>query len=148
MLDHLHSRDIHRLNELLEKLRDKGNTVIVVEHDPDVIKVADYIVDMGPHAGSEGGQVVYEGSFAGLLKADTLTGNHLPSTRPLKDTFRQATGTLPIVHARANNLKDISVDIPTIVLSVVTRVAGAGKSSLINGAFLRQHREAVGIDRV
>ncbi len=73
----LHPRDVHRLNELLEKLRDKGNTVIVVEHDPDVIKVADYVVDMGPHAGSEGGQVVYEGSYAGLLQADTLTGNHL-----------------------------------------------------------------------
>jgi excinuclease ABC A subunit len=144
----LHPRDVHRLNELLEKLRDKGNTVIVVEHDPDVIKVADYLVDMGPYAGSEGGQIVYEGSFAGLLKADTLTGNHLQYTRPLKDEFRQATGTLPIVHARANNLKDISVDIPTGVLTVVTGVAGSGKSSLINEAFLRQHREAVVIDQL
>src|SRR5579859_5209863 len=76
----LHPRDVHRLNELLEKLRDKGNTVIVVEHDPDVIKIADYIVDMGPHAGTHGGQVVYEGSYAGLLEADTLTGNHLLRT--------------------------------------------------------------------
>src|SRR5436305_7440979 len=85
----LHPRDVHRLNELLEKLRDKGNTVIVVEHDPDVIKGADYLVAMGPRAGSEGGQVVYEGDFAGSLKADTLTGNHLQHTRPLKDVFRQ-----------------------------------------------------------
>src|SRR6266568_7284293 len=92
----LHPRDVHRLNELLQKLRDAGNTVIVVEHDPDVIKGADYLVDMGPRAGSEGGQVVYEGGFAGLLKADTLTGNSLLHKRPLKETFRQATGFLPI----------------------------------------------------
>jgi len=143
----LHPRDVHRLNELLEQLRDKGNTVIVVEHDPDVIKVADYVVDMGPHAGSEGGQVVYEGSYAGLLQADTLTGNHLLQTRPIKETFRQARGSLPIVHATINNLKDVSVNIPTGVLTVVTGVAGSGKSSLITEAFLRQHPEAVVIDR-
>lgn len=143
----LHPRDVHRLNELLEKLRDKGNTVIVVEHDPDVIKVADYLVDMGPYAGSEGGQVVYEGNFVGLLKADTLTGNHLQHTRPLKDAFRQATGVLPIAHATINNLKNVSVNIPTGVLTVITGVAGSGKSSLINEAFLRQHREAVVIDQ-
>src|SRR3989440_6363084 len=143
----LHPRDVHRLNELLEKLRDKGNTVIVVEHDPDVIKGADYLVDMGPRAGSEGGQVVYEGDFAGLLKADTLTGNYLLHKRPLKETFRQATGVLPIVHATVNNLKDVSVDIPTGVLTVITGVAGSGKSSLINEAFLRQHQEAVVIDQ-
>lgn len=143
----LHPRDVHRLNELLEKLRDKGNTVIVVEHDPDVIKVADYLVDMGPHAGSQGGQVVYEGDFAGLLKADTLTGNSLLHKRPLKETFRQATGVLSIAHATVNNLKDVSVDIPTGVLTVITGVAGSGKSSLINEAFLSQHREAVVIDQ-
>src|ERR1700730_11086313 len=143
----LHPRDVHRLNELLEKLRDKGNTVIVVEHDPDVIKVADYVVDMGPHAGSEGGQVVYEGSYAGLLQADTLTGNHLLQTRPIKETFRQASGSLPIVHATINNLKNVSVNIPTGVLTVVTGVAGSGKSSLITEAFLRQHQEAVVIDQ-
>ncbi len=143
----LHPRDVHRLNELLEKLRDKGNTVIVVEHDPDVIRRADYIVDMGPYAGSEGGRIVYEGDFAGLLKADTLTGNYLQQARPLKDVFRQATGILPIVHARVNNLKDVTVNIPTGVFTVVTGVAGSGKSSLINEAFLSQHQEAVVIDQ-
>ncbi|QBD81724.1 excinuclease ABC subunit UvrA [Ktedonosporobacter rubrisoli] len=143
----LHPRDVHRLNELLVKLRDKGNTVIVVEHDPDVIKVADYIVDMGPYAGSEGGRIVYEGSYAGLLQADTLTGNYLLHTRPLKQAFRQAKGSLPVVHATVNNLKDVSVDIPEGVLTVVTGVAGSGKSSLINEVFLRQHRDAVVIDQ-
>ncbi len=143
----LHPRDVHRLNELLEKLRDKGNTVIVVEHDPDVIKKADYIVDMGPYAGSEGGQIVYEGDFTGLLQADTLTGNHLLRKRPLKESFRQATGALPIVHATVNNLQDVSVDIPTGVLTVITGVAGSGKSSLITEAFLSQHQEAVMIDQ-
>ncbi|GHO51071.1 ATP-binding cassette domain-containing protein [Ktedonospora formicarum] len=143
----LHPRDVHRLNELLEKLRDKGNTVIVVEHDPDVIKRADYLVDMGPLAGSEGGHIVYEGDFAGLLQADTLTGNHLQHTRPLKEIFRQAPGVLPVVHASVNNLKDISVNIPTGILTVVTGVAGSGKSSLIHEAFLKQHPEAVVIDQ-
>ncbi|MDQ2886302.1 MAG: excinuclease ABC subunit UvrA [Chloroflexota bacterium] len=143
----LHPRDVHRLNELLEKLRDKGNTVIVVEHDPDVIKRADYIIDMGPYAGGEGGKIVYEGDFTGLLQADTLTGNHLLRKRPLKESFRHATGALPIVHATVNNLQDVSVNIPTGVLTVITGVAGSGKSSLINEAFLSQHQGAVVIDQ-
>jgi excinuclease UvrABC ATPase subunit len=143
----LHPRDVHRMNELLEKLRDKGNTVIVVEHDPDVIKVADYIVDMGPRAGTDGGQIVYEGSFSGLLKANTLTGTHLRHTLAIKDVFRSSTGALPIRHARANNLKDVSVDIPAGVLTVITGVAGSGKSSLIDQSFLAQHPEAIVIDQ-
>ena len=143
----LHPRDVHRMNELLQKLRDKGNTVIVVEHDRDVIKAADHIVDVGPHAGSRGGAIVYEGSFAGLLRADTLTGMHMQQSMPIKDRFRSARGTLAIAHARVNNLRDVSVEIPKGVLTVVTGVAGSGKSSLINQAFLRQHPEAIVIDQ-
>jgi len=143
----LHPRDVHRLNELLRKLRDKGNTVIVVEHDPDVIRVADHVVDMGPRAGSAGGRVVYEGSYAGLLEADTLTGTHLQRALPLKAEVRRASGHLPIRGARANNLKDVDVDLPTGVLTVVTGVAGSGKSSLVNDVFLVQHPDAVVIDQ-
>lgn len=143
----LHPRDVHRLNELLVRLRDKGNTVIVVEHEPEVIKAADYIVDMGPHAGTNGGTVVFEGSFKGLLKADTLTARHLQHSAPLKESFRKPTCFLPVRNARVNNLKDVSADIPTGVLTVVTGVAGSGKSSLINEAFLSQHPEAVVIDQ-
>src|SRR5690606_28242349 len=95
----LHPRDVHRLNELFQKLRDKGNTVLVVEHDPDVIKVADYIVDVGPHAGKHGGTIVYEGSFAGLLEADTLTGRYLQTAMPLKTEVRSAKGVLSIQNA-------------------------------------------------
>src|SRR5260370_23197781 len=101
---------------------------------------------MGPKGGSEGGQIVYVGDFAGLLKADTLTGNYLLHKRRLKEPCRQASGVLPIVHATVNNLKNVSVDIPTGVLTVITGVAGSGKSSLITEAFLRQHQEAVVID--
>lgn len=143
----MHPRDVHRMNELLQKLRDKGNTVIVVEHDPDVIKVADHVVDMGPLAGNRGGTVVYEGSFEGLLRADTLTGRHLQRQQPLKRRFRTPQGVLPIRNARANNLRNVDVDIPKGVLTVVTGVAGSGKSSLINQEFLRQHPQAVVIDQ-
>ncbi|MHB8626591.1 MAG: ATP-binding cassette domain-containing protein [Aggregatilineales bacterium] len=143
----LHPRDIHRLNELLQKLRDKGNTVIVVEHDPAVIKVADHVVDVGPHAGNRGGTIVYEGSFADLLHADTLTGKYIKQSIPIKDSFRSAKGKLTIAHAKLNNLQDVSVDIPTGVLTVVTGVAGSGKSSLINQTFLRRYPEAVVIDQ-
>lgn len=143
----LHPRDVHRLNELLQKLRDKGNTVIVVEHDPDVIKVADHIVDVGPKAGSGGGTIMYEGTFENLLKADTLTGRHMNAQLPIKDSFRSAKGVLPIKNATVNNLTDVSVDIPKGVLTVVTGVAGSGKSSLIHQAFLKQHPEAIVIDQ-
>jgi excinuclease UvrABC ATPase subunit len=143
----LHPRDVHLMNELLQKLRDKGNTVIVVEHDPDVIKVADHIVDMGPLAGSQGGEIVYEGSFANLLRANTLTGKHMKHTMPLKESFRQPTGKLSIKNAKLNNLQNVSVDIPMGVLTVVTGVAGSGKSSLINEVFFQQHPEAIIIDQ-
>ncbi|MCL4862265.1 MAG: excinuclease ABC subunit UvrA [Caldilineaceae bacterium] len=143
----LHPRDVHRMNELLQKLRDKGNTVIVVEHDPDVIRVADHVVDMGPLAGNCGGAIVYEGSFAGLRQADTLTARHLQRSLPRKEAFRPARGKLSVVNANVNNLRNISVDIPKGILTVVTGVAGSGKSSLINEAFLRQHPEAIVIDQ-
>ncbi|RIX50225.1 excinuclease ABC subunit UvrA [Paenibacillus nanensis] len=143
----LHPRDVHRLNELLQKLRDKGNTVIVVEHDPDVIKVADHIVDVGPHAGSRGGTIVYEGSFQGLLEADTLTGNHMKRPLELKQACRQPSGKLSIRNATLHNLRNVSVDIPTGVMTVVTGVAGSGKSTLINEVFLSQHPDAIVIDQ-
>lgn len=143
----LHPRDVHRMNDLLQKLRDKGNTVIVVEHDPDVIKVADHIVDVGLYAGKRGGTIVYEGTFEGLLKADTLTGRYMTRKLALKDEFRRAVGTLPIRNAKANNLKNVSVEIPKGVLTVVTGVAGSGKSSLIHEEFLSRYPEAIVIDQ-
>ncbi len=143
----LHPRDVHRMNELLQKLRDKGNTVIVVEHDPDVIKVADHVVDVGPLAGPQGGEIVYEGSYANLLKAKTLTGTHMQQSIPIKDSFRAPTGKLSVKNAKVNNLQNVSVNIPTGVLTVVTGVAGSGKSSLINEVFQHQHPDAIVIDQ-
>ena len=143
----LHPRDVHRLNEMLVKLRDKGNTIIVVEHDPDVIKVADHIVDVGPHAGAAGGQIMYEGTYEGLLTSGTLTGNHLKQHLPLKETVRQAKGSLPIAHATKNNVHDVSVNIPTGVMTAITGVAGSGKSSLINQVFVPAHPEAIVINQ-
>src|SRR5208283_3024870 len=143
----LHPRDVHRLNELLQKLRDKGNTVLVVEHDPEVIKVADHVVDIGPGAGRKGGEVVFEGPFDALLKAPTLTGRHMKHALPMKAEFRKAQGTVPIRNAKVNNLKNVSVDLPTGVLTVVTGVAGSGKSSLIYQSFVPQHPEAIVIDQ-
>jgi excinuclease UvrABC ATPase subunit len=143
----LHPRDVHRLNELLQKLRDKGNTVLVVEHDPDVIKVADHIVDVGPHAGSQGGEIVYEGTYAGLLEADTLTGKFMKEAMPIKKQFRQARKHLKLSKVSVNNLKNVSVNIPGGVLTLVTGVAGSGKSSLINEAFMSQYPDAILIDQ-
>lgn len=143
----LHPRDVHRLNELLRKLRDQGNTVIVVEHDPDVIQSADHIVDVGPRAGINGGQVVFEGTYPELLKAKTLTGEHLKDQTPIKQVFRQPSGKLTIEDAHANNLQHITVDIPTGVFTVITGVAGSGKSSLIHQVFLKQHPDAIVVDQ-
>lgn len=143
----LHPRDVHRLNEMLLKLRDKGNTVLVVEHDPDVIKVADHIVDVGPQAGSQGGEIVYEGSYDGLLKADTLTGRFMKESMPIKKEFRKADQHLQLSNVNVNNLKNVSVKIPVGVLTVVTGVAGSGKSSLIIEAFMRQYPEAILVDQ-
>jgi excinuclease UvrABC ATPase subunit len=143
----LHPRDVHRLNDLLKKLRDKGNTVIVVEHDPDVIKAADHVVDVGPHAGSRGGTIMFEGTFNGLLKSDTLTGRHMKQSSSIKNSFRPSTGTLAVTNARVNNLQGIDVSIPKGILTVVTGVAGSGKSSLIHHSFLKQHSDVVVIDQ-
>ncbi|AXB42628.1 ATP-binding cassette domain-containing protein [Amycolatopsis albispora] len=143
----LHARDVHRLKELLVKLRDKGNTVLVVEHDPDVIAIADHVVDMGPYAGARGGEVVFEGSVAELAEADTLTGRFLRNRLPLKTAPRQPSGWYTVEHATSHNLKDVTVKFPAGVLTVVTGVAGSGKSSLVNDAFLAEYPDAIVIDQ-
>ena len=143
----LHARDVGRLNGLLKKLRDKGNTVLVVEHDPAVMAVADHVVDIGPKAGTHGGEVVFEGSYEALKNADTLTGRFLTQHLPIKQTVRQPTGWMTIKNATLHNLKNVTVDIPTGVLTVVTGVAGSGKSTLINDVFLTQRPDALVIDQ-
>ena len=125
----LHPHDIQRMNDLLLLLRDKGNTVLVVEHKPEVIAIADHVVDLGPHAGSRGGRIMYEGDVAGLRASDTLTGRHLDHRAALKTSTRPATGALQIRGATQHNLTGVDVDIPLGVLTVVTGVAGSGKSS-------------------
>ena len=130
----LHPHDIARMNELLLQLRDKGNTVLVVEHKPEAIAIADHVVDLGPRAGSAGGEIVFEGTVEGLRASDTLTGRHLDDRASIKDTVRTSSEALRIRSANANNLQDVDVDIPLGVLVVVTGVAGSGKSSLIHGS--------------
>ncbi len=130
----LHPHDIARMNDLLLQLRDKGNTVLVVEHKPEAIAIADHVVDLGPRAGAEGGEVVFEGSLEDLRKSGTLTGRHLDDRAALKDSVRTPSGTLQVSGASTHNLQSVDVDIPLGVLVVVTGVAGSGKSSLIHGS--------------
>ncbi|GAA0402605.1 ABC transporter [Acrocarpospora corrugata] len=130
----LHPHDIQRMNDLLLRLRDKGNTVLVVEHKPETIAIADHVVDLGPGAGTAGGAVCFEGTVEGLRASDTITGRHFDDRAALKETVRTPTGKLEIRGATSHNVRDVDVDIPLGVLVVVTGVAGSGKSSLIHGS--------------
>lgn len=130
----LHPHDIQRMNELLGRLRDKGNTVLVVEHKPEMIAIADHVVDLGPRAGSAGGEIVFTGTVDGLRASSTLTGKHLDDRAALKSATRTPSGAIAVRGARSHNLRDVDVDVPLGVLVVVTGVAGSGKSSLIHGS--------------
>ncbi|WP_432183556.1 ATP-binding cassette domain-containing protein [Streptomyces tendae] len=142
----LHPRDVGRLGDLLLRLRDKGNTVLVVEHDPDVIALADHVVDMGPRAGADGGRVVFEGTPASLAASDTLTGRCLGRRTAVKDTVRAATGELWVKGAERHNLREVTVAFPTGVLTAVTGVAGSGKSTLV-AELTGTHPDAVVVDQ-
>jgi excinuclease ABC A subunit len=130
----LHPHDIQRMNELLLQLRDKGNTVLVVEHKPEMIAIADHVIDLGPTAGSEGGEVVFEGTVDKLRASDTITGRHLDDRASVKSEVRAGNGVLEVRGASTHNLQDVDVDVPLGILVVVTGVAGSGKSSLIHGS--------------
>ncbi|WP_306337896.1 excinuclease ABC subunit UvrA [Streptomyces sp. KL118A] len=143
----LHPRDVGRLGDLLLRLRDKGNTVLVVEHDPDVIAIADHVVDMGPAAGTDGGLVVFEGTPDELRGADTLTGRHLRHATGIKEHPREAVGGHWIKDADLHNLKNVSVRVPTGVLTAVTGVAGSGKSTLVSKAYVEAYPDAVVVDQ-
>ncbi|MFS3130397.1 ATP-binding cassette domain-containing protein [Nocardioides sp. Bht2] len=142
----LHPHDIERMNELLLQLRDKGNTVLVVEHKPETIAIADHVVDLGPGAGAAGGEICFEGTVAGLRASDTVTGRHLDDRAQLKEKVRPASGVMEIRNATTHNLRDVSVDVPQGVLVVVTGVAGSGKSSLIHGS-LANRDDVVVVDQ-
>ncbi len=139
----MHPRDVHRMTRLLCSLRDKGNTVFVVEHDKDVISIADEVIDVGPLAGRNGGEILFQGSYAQLLSSNTLTGNAMRAQVPVKETTAKPREFLPVRGASIHNLKNVSVDIPLNVLTAVTGVAGSGKSSLIRDVFARQYADRV-----
>lgn len=139
----MHPRDVHRMTKLLKSLRDKGNTVLVVEHDKDIISIADEVIDVGPRAGKNGGQILFQGSYEDLLVSGTLTGDAMKKIIPIKENPRIPKEFLPIRDANIHNLKNISVDIPLNVLTVVTGVAGSGKSSLIRDVFAKQYEDQV-----
>ena len=134
----LHPHDIARMNQLLLQLRDKGNTVLVVEHKPEAIGIADHVVDLGPGAGGAGGEVCFEGTVEGLRASDTITGHHLDDRARVKDDVRPASGAMEVRNASTHNLKKVDVDIPLGVLCVITGVAGSGKSSLIHGSVAKR----------
>ena len=142
----LHPRDVARLNDLLRALRDRGNTILVVEHDPDVIEIADHVVEVGPGAGTHGGEIVFEGTYPKLRAGSTTTANGLKRRGEVKQDCRQPTGTLPLHNVTLHNLDDVSVEIPTGVLTAVTGVAGSGKSSLISGAVRDRDPDAAFVD--